>query len=160
MGGCANCPIRCDAQGHIPELANYGFDTYASKTCMGWFSPRGIMYKGIKAFDGYSAQDAAIVGSGIGAKLADDYGMWCNYGQIGRGCVDLVDFSSACLLTSGRISADMILKAVAARVPVVVPRSIPTTAAFEIAEASGVTVVGRIGDDEPIVYTRPDRIRL
>ena len=79
---------------------------------------------------------------------------------IGRACVDLVDFSSACILTSGRIAADMILKAVAARVPVVVSRSIPTTTAFEIAEATGVTIVGRIGDDEPIVYTRPERIRL
>jgi FdhD protein len=79
---------------------------------------------------------------------------------IGRGFVDLLDFSSACLMTSGRIAADMILKAVAARIPVVVSRSIPTTTAYEIAKAAGVTVVGRIGDDEPIVYTRPDRIRL
>ncbi len=79
---------------------------------------------------------------------------------IGRGFVDLVDFSNSCMLTSGRIAADMILKAVAARIPVVVSRSIPTTTAFEIAGAAGVTVVGRIGDDDPIVYTRPDRIRL
>jgi FdhD protein len=79
---------------------------------------------------------------------------------IGRGFRDKVDFSSACILTSGRIAADMILKAVAARVPVVVSRSIPTTTAFEIAQASGVTIVGRIGDEIPIVYTSPDRIRL
>jgi FdhD protein len=79
---------------------------------------------------------------------------------IGRGFVDLVDFSNACLLTSGRIAADMILKAVAARIPVVVSRSIPTTTAFEIAQAAGVTVVGRIGENDPMVYTRPDRIRL
>jgi FdhD protein len=79
---------------------------------------------------------------------------------LGRGFVDLVDFASSCILTSGRIAADMILKAVAARVPVVVSRSIPTSTAYEIALAAGVTVVGRIGDAEPIVYTNPDRIRL
>jgi len=79
---------------------------------------------------------------------------------IGRAFLDGVDFSSACLLTSGRIAADMILKAVAARVPVVVSRSIPTTTAFGIARDAGVTVVGRIGDDQPIVYTNPERIRL
>jgi FdhD protein len=78
---------------------------------------------------------------------------------LGRGFVDRVDFSSACVLTSGRVAADMILKAVAARVSVIVSRSIPTTAAFEIARESGVTVVGRIGDEEPIVYTHPERIR-
>ncbi len=79
---------------------------------------------------------------------------------LGRAFMDRADFSSACVLTSGRIAADMILKAVAAGVPVVVSRSIPTTTAFEIAEAAGVTVVGRIGDANPIVYTHPERIRL
>jgi len=79
---------------------------------------------------------------------------------LGRAFMDRADFSSACALTSGRIAADMILKAVAAGVPVVVSRSIPTTTAFEIAEAAGVTVVGRIGDANPIVYTHPERIRL
>ncbi len=79
---------------------------------------------------------------------------------IGRGFRDRADFSSACILTSGRIAADMILKAVAARVPVVVSRSIPTTTAFEIAQSAGVTIVGRIGDEAPFVYTSPDRIRL
>lgn len=78
---------------------------------------------------------------------------------VGRAFLDGVDFGSACLLTSGRIAADMILKAVAAGIPIVVSRSIPTTTAFEIAEKSGVTVVGRIGDDEPVVYTAPERIR-
>jgi len=79
---------------------------------------------------------------------------------IGRAFLDGLDFSSACILTSGRIAADMILKAVAARVPVIVSRSIPTSTAFEIAREAGVTMVGRIGDDHPIVYTNPERIRL
>jgi len=79
---------------------------------------------------------------------------------IGRAFLDKVDFSSTCILTSGRIAADMILKAVAARVPVIVSRSIPTTTAFGIAREAGVTLVGRIGDDQPIVYTNPERIRL
>ncbi|MBU0928971.1 MAG: formate dehydrogenase accessory sulfurtransferase FdhD [Spirochaetes bacterium] len=78
---------------------------------------------------------------------------------IGRAFVDRVDFSSSVILTSGRIAADMILKAVAAKVPVLVSRSIPTTTAYELALAAGVTLVGRIGDGEPIVYTSPERIR-
>lgn len=84
MGGCAHCPIRCHSQLKVDELAKYGMDTYVSNTCMGYFSPRGIMFKGFKDFDGISGADAAVVGTAIGAKLADDYGVWCNYGQIGR----------------------------------------------------------------------------
>ncbi len=84
MGGCAHCPIRCHSQLKVPQLSKYGFDEHVSNTCMGWFSPRGVMFKGIKAFDGMNADDSAVVGTAIGAKLADDYGVWCNYGQIGR----------------------------------------------------------------------------
>lgn len=78
---------------------------------------------------------------------------------LGRGFMDGVDFSRACVLTSGRIAADMILKAVAARVPLLVSRSVPTTSAYEIARQAGVTIVGRVGDAEPIVYTSPERVR-
>jgi len=77
---------------------------------------------------------------------------------IGRGFVDRVDFSSACILTSGRIASDMILKVIAARIPVIVSRSIPTTTAFELAQRAGVTIVCRIGDEHPTVYTSPERI--
>jgi aldehyde:ferredoxin oxidoreductase len=84
MGGCAHCPIRCHSQLQIDELTNYGLDPYVSNTCMGYFSPRGIMFKGIKDFDGFKGPDATVIGTGIGVKLADDYGVWCNYGQIGR----------------------------------------------------------------------------
>ena len=78
---------------------------------------------------------------------------------IGRAFVDRADFSRSVILTSGRIAADMILKAVAAAVPVLVSRSIPTTTAYDLAVAAGVTLVGRIGDKEAIVYTCPERIR-
>jgi FdhD protein len=77
---------------------------------------------------------------------------------LGRAFMHGVDFSASCILTSGRIAADMILKAVAAKVPVVVSRSIPTTTAFEIAEKAGVTVVGRIGSEQPLVYCGSVRI--
>jgi len=78
---------------------------------------------------------------------------------IGRGLLDGADFARSCLLTSGRIAADMALKAIGAGVPVVASRSIPTTSAYEIAAKSGLTLVGRIGSSDPTVYTRPERIR-
>ncbi len=77
---------------------------------------------------------------------------------IGRGFIDRIDFASACVLTSGRIAADMILKVIAARIPVIASRSIPTTTAFELAQRAGVTMIGRIGDEHPTVYTGLERI--
>ena len=78
---------------------------------------------------------------------------------LGRGFLDNVDFAGSVLLTSGRIAADMVQKAVRAGVPILVSRSIPTTEAYSVAAEAGVTLIGRIGTGKPILYTRPDRIR-
>ncbi len=77
---------------------------------------------------------------------------------IGRGLREKVDFSRCCLISSGRIAADMAAKAVAAGIPLVVSRSIPTTAAFSLAVDKRLTLVGRIGAASPIVYTVPERL--
>lgn len=79
MGGCQSCPIRCDIQLYVPELEQYGVDPYASNTCAGWPS---VMFKGLKNFK--EEGDGEVIGSALGAQLADDYGVWCNYSQMGR----------------------------------------------------------------------------
>lgn len=82
MGGCHACPIRCHSQLKVPKLKDYGFSEYIANTCMGYFSPNGVMIKGYS--DGESRGEMALLGKTLGASLADDYGVWCNYGQIGR----------------------------------------------------------------------------
>ncbi|MCX7025309.1 MAG: formate dehydrogenase accessory sulfurtransferase FdhD [Spirochaetes bacterium] len=77
---------------------------------------------------------------------------------LGRAFLDGAAFGGTCILTSGRIAADMALKAAAAGVPVLATRSIPTSAAYEIASKLGITLVGRLGSSEPSVYTWPERI--
>ena len=77
---------------------------------------------------------------------------------IGRGLREKVDFSRSCLISSGRIAADMAAKAIAAGIPLVVSRSIPTTAAFSLAVDKRLTLVGRISAASPIVYTVPERL--
>jgi formate dehydrogenase assembly factor FdhD len=77
---------------------------------------------------------------------------------LGRGFLDDIDFPASVLLTSGRIAADMAMKAVNAGVPVLVTRSIPTTEAYAIAIERGLTLVGRIQSRNPIVYTSPERL--
>jgi FdhD protein len=77
---------------------------------------------------------------------------------IGRGLVDRVDFSRCCLVTSGRVALEIAAKICAAGIPIAASRSIPTTAAYELAVEKGLTVIGRIVSDSPIVYTRADRL--
>jgi FdhD protein len=54
--------------------------------------------------------------------------------------------------TSGRVNLEVMNKAVACRIPLVVSRSIMSSAAFEQAEKNGTTVIGRILTEEPFVY--------
>jgi FdhD protein len=77
---------------------------------------------------------------------------------IGRGLIDRVDFSRCCLICSGRITVEMATKTIAAGIPVFASRSIPTTAAYEMAVERGLTMIGRITSGEPIVYTMRERV--
>ncbi len=77
---------------------------------------------------------------------------------IGKSFFLELDFNQSLVLTTGRISSDMVLKAVAGRIPIIASRSIPTSFAIEIAERASITVVGRVLTKEPIVYTQMQRI--
>ncbi len=81
MGGCQSCPIRCMSQLKIPKLQDYGLSPYVANSCMGYFSPQRVMFKGAKDIE--EPGDGKMFAAAIGASLADDYGVWCNYGLIG-----------------------------------------------------------------------------
>jgi FdhD protein len=77
---------------------------------------------------------------------------------IGRGLVDGVDFSRCCLICSGRIAVEMAAKTIAAGIPIFASRSMPTTAAYEMAVEKGLTVIGRCSSPSPAVYTMRERV--
>ena len=63
------------------------------------------------------------------------------------------------LLVSGRVSFEIIQKALAAGVPLVAAISAPSTLAVELAEASGMTVVGFLREGRMNLYCGESRIR-
>jgi FdhD protein len=77
---------------------------------------------------------------------------------IGAGLLKDIDFASAILTTSGRISSDMVLKAATAGVPIIVsPKSI-TTLAVDLASSAGIAAVGRLGRQGRIIAGQVGRI--
>ncbi len=69
-----------------------------------------------------------------------------------------LDFSTCALLSSGRIAADMALKAWAAGIGLVASRSIPTTGAERLRQAAGITILGRVMSDKPWIYGPQERL--
>ncbi len=62
------------------------------------------------------------------------------------------------LLVSGRISFEIVQKALAARIPVVAAVSAPTSLAVELAEQAHMTLVAFLREDTMSVYTHPERV--
>ncbi|MHB1420252.1 MAG: formate dehydrogenase accessory sulfurtransferase FdhD [Bacillota bacterium] len=76
----------------------------------------------------------------------------------GRCFLDEIQTSDKLLLTSGRISSEILLKAVRLGVPILVSRSAPTGLALRFAEERGITVCGFARGRRVNVYTHPQRI--
>jgi formate dehydrogenase accessory protein FdhD len=72
-----------------------------------------------------------------------------------RGALPL---SSHVLCVSGRASFELVQKAIAAGIPVLVAVSAPSTMAIDLATRYGVTLVGFARGDGFNLYTHPQRI--
>ena len=84
--GCSSCPIRCHTMLKVPSAASkYGISEIGQNTCMGLLFGR-VFFK--PPPDGPRGQ-AAIEACMVGMALADDLGIWCNYGQLQRDFVRL-----------------------------------------------------------------------
>ena len=77
---------------------------------------------------------------------------------VGRCLMRGTDMTRGALLATGRLNAQMVAKALRMRVPIVVSRSAPTSAALELARRHGMTVVGFARGRRLNVYTAPERI--
>lgn len=79
---------------------------------------------------------------------------------LGRAWVDETPLGDAVLLSTGRISYEMAVKAAKSQVPIAATRSSVTDLAAEIATELGITLVGYVRGGKLVVYTHPQRIIL
>jgi FdhD protein len=77
---------------------------------------------------------------------------------IGFGLRNHLDFSRTYVISSGRISSEMVRKCLVANIPVIVSRSATTTLAVQIAGETGITVIAFARGGKMNIYTHPERI--
>jgi FdhD protein len=91
--------------------------------------------------------------------FAEDIGRHNAFDKVmGRALLDGTDVSDKFVLTTGRISAEIVSKAVACRVPMVVSRSAVTSLAVKLARRFGLTLVGFLRGLRLNVYTGYERV--
>ncbi len=77
---------------------------------------------------------------------------------VGAGVLGGRDFGGCVLVSSGRLSGEIVLKAARVGVPVVVSVAGPLESGIRIAEAAGITLVGFVRGRRLNVYTHRDRV--
>ncbi len=79
--GCSSCPIRCHTMLKVPSVASrYGIPAIGQNTCAGLVLGREFF----RTFPDGPKGETAIEACMVGMHLADDLGIWENYGQMQR----------------------------------------------------------------------------
>ena len=93
--------------------------------------------------------------------LAEDVGRHNTMDKlVGKAMQQGIDMSGCMVVTTGRISAEMLGKAAKVGIPLVASRTSPTSRSLALAQAWNITVVGYVRRDSLRVYTAPERIGL
>ena len=79
---------------------------------------------------------------------------------IGKAFLQSVPVENKILLTSGRVTSEIMTKAARNRFPILISRAAPSCLAVSYAEDMGITLVGFARGERMNIYTWPNRIRM
>ncbi len=79
---------------------------------------------------------------------------------IGKAFLKAVPVGNKILLTSGRVTSEIVTKAGRNRFPILISRAAPSCMAVSYAEDMGITLIGFARGDKMNIYTWPNRIKL
>lgn len=71
---------------------------------------------------------------------------------LGHAILEGIDTKDKIILTSGRISSEMLIKTAKRQIPVIISRSAPTSLAIEIAQKLNITLIGFVRGEKMNIY--------
>ncbi|MCJ7499425.1 formate dehydrogenase accessory sulfurtransferase FdhD [bacterium] len=91
----------------------------------------------------------------------DDIGRHNAVDKIRGACfLDEIPLGDKLLVTTGRMSSEIVVKVAKMGVPILISRSAPTSLALDLAERIGLTLIGYVRGDKMTVYTGKQRVLL
>lgn len=79
---------------------------------------------------------------------------------IGAGSLQRLDFQKCFLASSGRLTGDIVLKTARMRVPIVASMAAAISSGIDVAQRTGVTLIGFVRGKRMNIYTYSERIEL
>lgn len=114
------------------------------------------LYKDVGGVHTSALSDGRVI-----AVTAEDIGRHNTLDKIaGRCLLDGVHLNRSILLTTGRISSEMMQKAARIGASIVISRTSPSSLSIEMARLWGITLIGYARRDRYNVYTHPQRITV
>ncbi len=77
---------------------------------------------------------------------------------IGNALLNKISLTDKIILSTGRISSEIILKILYSRIPIIISRSAPTSRAIEIAREKNITLIGFARTGKMNIYSCPERV--
>ena len=91
--------------------------------------------------------------------MAEDIGRHNTLDKIaGRYILEQVDFGNKILITTGRVSSEMLQKAAKINASIVISRTSPSSLSVDMACKWGITLVGYARRERFNIYSHPERI--
>jgi FdhD protein len=95
------------------------------------------------------------------AALAEDVGRHNAVDKvIGAGAIQNLKFENFFLALSGRLTGDIVIKAARMKIPVIASLAAAISSGLEIAQLTGVTLVGFVRGKRMNIYTYPERVTV
>jgi FdhD protein len=91
----------------------------------------------------------------------DDIGRHNAVDKIGGACfLENIPLDDKMLITTGRMSSEIVVKVAKMGVPILISRSAPTSLALDLAERIGLTLIGYVRGGKMTVYTGKQRVKV
>ncbi|MEL7566381.1 MAG: formate dehydrogenase accessory sulfurtransferase FdhD [Dehalobacterium sp.] len=70
-----------------------------------------------------------------------------------------INTDNKCLILSGRVSSEIVIKAARANIPLILSRAAPTDLAIDLAEELGISLIGFVRENKLNIYSHSERVR-
>jgi FdhD protein len=125
------------------------------------FAMMDALAKKAEGYRSHGGMHSAAVGDESICLFAEDLGRHNTIDRIaGEALLKGIDLSGMMLVTSGRISTELVAKAALLGIELIASRTSPTDMAVRMADEAGITLIGYVRSDRFDLYTHPERLEI